>query len=341
MPRLLKWGLGAILLGVLGWSGWWYVGARGQEAAVQAWLEQQREQGWQADAAKVVVDGYPLDFRLEATEIALADPATGWSWQAPLLLAASRADTPTRIKMTWPAAQTVAVPGDRAEIRSEVMETVLDLRPGQSMELRQVSGDIRALAIASQSGWKAGAASLDLNIAERSEDLAPPNSYDLRLVGDQIRLPKTIVAAIDPTGWLKPSVDQLTIKGHAAFAEPLDRTTIEQGILALRAATIREAGFEWGDMRLVVKGAVEVDENGFPVGDIRIEAREWRQMVRLAVSSGIIDRNTATSVTRAIQFVSSLTGSGETLSLPLGFGGGKVKIGPFSIADAPRLAPPR
>ncbi len=339
--RLMKWVIGLALLACAGWSGWWYLGAAGQETGLETWLEQQRKRGWLAEAKSVEVTGFPLDFQTRMQDVALADPATGWAWGAPELHAHQAAHAPTRIAVTWPGTQTIAVPGDRADIRSEVMETVLDVRPGPSMELRQVTGDIQTLAVTGQQGWKAGAQSVELNIAERPEDLGPAHAYDMLLTGVKIRLPKEIVAKIDPTGWLQPKVDTLTIKGHAAFDDPLDRLTLEQGRMAMRAATIREAGFEWGDMRLVVKGAFNVNDAGYPEGSIEIEAREWRQMIRLAVTSGIVDANTAQSVTQAVEFVTALTGTGDNLTVPLGLGGGKVKIGPFAIAEAPRLAPPR
>lgn len=341
MRRLIKWLVMIVVLLATTWSVWWYIGASGQEAGLAHWLEQRRDEGWQAEAASIEVTGYPMNFRLEAREIALADPRSGWSWEAPSLIAESTPDTPTRMAVTWPSRQTMAVPGDRAEIRSETMTALMDLRPGPSMELRQTSAQIRTLAIAAQSGWTAGAETVDLDIAERPEDLGPAHAYDILLDGTKLRLPKELVAQIDPTGWLRPSVDRLSVKGHAAFDDPLDRLTVEDGRLALRAATIREAGFEWGDMRLVIKGAISVNDAGYPEGDIRIEAREWRQMVRLAVSSGLIDRQTAGTVTDAVEFVTALTGTGDTLSIPLGLGGGNIKIGPFAIARAPRLAPPR
>lgn len=341
LRTLVKWGLIVVVLFCAIWSGWWFLGAQGQKSALQAWLEQQRKQGWQAEASSIDVSGFPMRFRTEINDLALADPTTGWSWDAPLLISENTPDTPTRIAVSWPERQTIAVPGDRAEIRSQKMEALLDLRPGPSMELRQVSGETEALAISGQTGWSAGASSIDVNIAERPEDLGPAHAYDVHLEGTSIKLPKEIVAQIDPTGWLRPSIDSLTVLGHAAFDDPLDRSTVEQGRIALRAATIREAGFEWGDMRLVVKGSIEVDDDGYPVGDVRILAREWRQMVRLAVSSGIISRETARTVTDAIEFVTALTGSGDSLTIPLGLSGGKVRIGPLAIAEAPQLAPSR
>lgn len=330
-----------VLLAVLGWGGWWFIGARGQEAGVEAWLNQQRKQGWQAEAAAVEVTGFPTAYGLQVREIALADPRTGWAWEAPEWRADSTPWMPTRFALTWPDSQTVAVPGDRADISSEVMEAVIDFRPGPSMELRQIAGDISALVVAGQQGWRAGAAGAKLDLSERPADLAPPNSYDLRITAQDLVLPKQIVAQIDPTGWLKPKVDTFTVKAHGAFAEPIGRVTLEEGRMALRAGTVREAGFQWGDMRLTAKGSIEVDDDGFPVGDLRIEAQEWRQMVRLAQSSGIIDRDTAGTIIDAVEFLTALTGSGDSLSVSLGLSGGKVRIGPFAIANAPRLAPPR
>lgn len=340
MARLLKWAAGLCVIGAVVWSGWWVVGSEGQKAGLEAWFEQQRKRGWQAEAAAVEVSGFPGDFNLVATDMALADPATGWAWNAPEWRVDSTTTTPTRFTVTWPEEQTLAVPGAAATIVSAGMTSVLDMRPGPSMELRQLTGNITALAITGQQGWRAGADAVTMDLFEKPEDLGPPNSYDLTFEGVKLKLPKEIIAAIDPTGWLKPSVDRLTISGHAAFRDPIDRIALEEGRLALRAATIREAGFEWGTMRLVAKGAVQVDERGFPTGEITVEAREWRQMIRLAVSAGVIDNRTARTVTQGVEFLTALTGGGDNLSLPLGLAGGKIRLGPFAIADAPRLAPP-
>ena len=341
MRRLIRWIAMLSVLGAGAWSLWWYAGARGQETGVAAWLDNQRERGWQAEASDIAVEGYPMDFRLRAVNLALADPRNGWSWQAPVLEAESRAYEPTRIAVRWPPEHSVAVPGDRAEIRSEKMETLLDLRPGPSMELRQAATDVERLMITGRTGWRAGADGLAFNLSEKPAELGPPNSYDLDLEAIALVLPRQVIDRIDPTGWLKPKVDRFTVRGHGAFDEPLARATIETGQVALRAATIREAGFEWGEMRLYVRGDFKVDEDGFPEGKIEVEAREWRQMIRLAVHSDLIDRDTAKSIIKAIEFVTALTGSGDDLSAPFGLSGGKIRIGPFAVADAPRLAPPR
>ena len=337
MIRVTKWVLILTVIVVGGWSVWWYVGALGQEQGLAAWLGKQRERGWQAEAGEIAVQGYPFDFNLAAREISLSDPRNGWAWSAPEMRADSQAYAPTRIAVTWPGQQTASVPGDRIDIRSQKMDTLLDVRPGPAMELRQASTDIQTLRVTSRSGWSAGADSVVIDLAERADDLGPPNSYVLDLDALKVVLPKQIVARIDPTGWLKPKIDRLTIDAHGAFDAPLDRAVIEDGRAILRAATIREAGFEWGDMRLVMRGAFQVDPSGYPVGEIEIEAGQWREMMRLAVSSGLVDLRTSETITQGIEF---LTGGGDELKATFGLKGGKVRLGPFAIADAPRLYPP-
>ena len=114
---------------------------------------------------------------------------------------------------------------------------------------------------------------------------------------------------------------------------------MENGRSVLTQATIREAGFQWGDMRLVITGSFTVNSKGYPEGEIHVEAHEWRQMVRLTVRSGIIDQGTADTVIKAIEFVNALAGGRAELRAPLTLKGGKIRLGPFAIADAPRLEP--
>lgn len=330
-----------LVVAAAGWSAWWYAAAMAQERGLKAWLAQQRERGWQAEAEAVDVSGYPTRFDLRLAGMALADPANGWAWEAPALLATSEAWAPTRVAVDWPPEQVLAVPGERATVRNAAMATLLDLRPGTALELREAATEVTGLEITSTAGWSAAAAAASIRVAERPEELAPPNSYDLRLSASQLRLPEGLIGRIDPTGWLKGNVDRVTVIGHAALARPIGLATVEEGEIALRAATLREVGFEWGEMKLVVSGAFEVDEQGYPDGAIEVEAREWRQMIRLAVSSGLIGEDTGRTIARAIEFVTALTGGGDSLSAPLNLSGGKLRIGPFAVADVPRLAPPR
>lgn len=343
MRRIILVLLGLGLLAVGAWVAWWFIAANGQRTGLEFWLEQQRARGWQAESASIEATGFPGDVTLSIREPRLADPRTGWSWQAPELTAVTDPFTPTRIAVTWPGEQQLGLTDDQITLVSEAMSTLLDLRPGPSMELREAATEATALVANGRTGWTAAAQSLNIRLIERGEDIAPPNSYDLRSEAVDLKLPKELISDLDPTGLLKvkPKIDRVTLSGHAAFDDPIDRIALEEGRLAVRAATIREAGFSWGDMKLVVRGAFKVDDQGYPDGEIEIEAEEWERLIELAISSGAIDGDLAETIRGAVQLVTAFSGGGKDLSFPLGLGGGKVRIGPFAIADAPRLAAPR
>ena len=341
MKRIIGLGLGVVVLAALAWIAWWFVAAEGQRNAFDLWLEKQRERGWQAEAATIEMSGFPGAFQLTVTDLLLADPRNDWSWSAPVLKAESSSAAPTRIAVDWPDTQTVGTTEDQITISAGKLATLLDLRPGPSMELREAATDAEGLVLKARSGWVGSAKSVNVQILERSEGTAPPNTYNLRGNAKGVKLPKEVLDDLDPTGLLKPQVETVTFVGHAAFDAPVDRRTVEESALAIRAATIREAGFAWGDMKLVVNGAFQVDDAGYPVGKMNIEAEQWEKIVKLATKSGVIDDGMAETITGAVKLLTALSGGGDTLSLPLRLKGGEVRLGPIAIADAPRLAPPR
>lgn len=340
MRRIISLIFGALLLVAIGWSLWWYLAAEAERRGVEAWLAKQRSRGWQAEAQSVEVTGFPMELRLAIRDMVLTDPRNGWSWEAPNLLIQSRPWEPTRADIHWPMRHSLATPREQVSIETGSMASLLDLRPGTALELRQAATELSALALESSAGWVASAKSAEVRIGERSEERAPPNSYDLRLTADQVTLPEVLVARLDPTGWLQTRVDRVTVIGHAALAEPIGLATIETGRIALRAATLREVGFEWGGMELVASGSFTVDEEGYPDGQIRVEAREWRRMLRLAETSGLIGKDTARAITKGVEILTMLTGGGDSLSAPFNMSGGKLRIGPVAVADLPRLGRP-
>jgi hypothetical protein len=341
VKRIIGLGFGVVFLAALAWIAYWIIGAEGQRNAFDLWLEKQRARGWQAEAATIDMTGFPGAFQLTVTDLRLADPRNDWSWSAPVLKAESASSAPTRIAVDWPDTQTIGTTEDQITVSAGKLATLLDLRPGPSMELREAATDATGLVLKARSGWVGSAKALDLQVIERSEDTAPPNSYNLRGTAQGVKLPKELLKDLDPTGLLKPQVDTLTLVGHAALDAPIDRRTLEESALAIRAASIREAGFAWGDMKLVIKGAFQVDDAGYPVGKINIEAQQWQKIVDLATKSGVIDKDMAETITGAVKLVTALSGGGDNLKLPLRLKGGEVRLGPIAIAEAPRLAPPR
>jgi len=335
----------AALLGALAWTGWWYALAAGQEAALAAWFDDRARAGWQAEHDGIGLTGFPLRLEREIAGIRLADPKTGWAWTAPWLRFESATLSPNRLEVTWPGAQSLAVPGERTDISSGTMAATLELAPDSALGLIHASAEVARLDIrarpgsgpGSGPGWTARAGSVVADIAERVND----DGYAITFRAEAVLLPEPLMARIDPTGLAGREVERITFDGAAVFDAPLDRHLIEDGRLALRAMTIRRAGFQWGRMRLEAKGAIEIDDRGYPKGKIKLTARHWREMIALARRSGAIGADLAGALTTALELIALLGGDRDELDATLKFRDGEVWIGPISIGRAWRLAPPR
>lgn len=341
MTRIVRFIAAAALLASIAWVSWWFILARGQEAALAAWFDDRARHGWQAEHDEISLTGFPLRLNRQITGINLADPKTGWAWTSPWLRVESAAFRPIRFDVTFPGAQSLAVPGERTKITSDTMTAALELRPGAALGLIQATIGVAGLDVHSQpitgSVWTASAGIVEADISERIND----GGYAISFLAEKVVLPAPLLAIIDPTGLAGRDLDRVTYDGAAIFDRPIDRYLIEEGHLALRAATIRRAGFQWGKMRLEAKGAIKVDDQGYPDGKIDITARQWRDIITLAERSGAIGRNIAEGLTTALELVALLGGNRDKLDATLTFKNGDVRIGPVTIGRAPRLAPPR
>ena len=335
--------IGAVILGALAWTGWWLALARGQEAALAAWFDERARAGWQAEHDAIGLTGFPLALEREIAGIRLADPNTGWAWAAPWLRVESDTFSPSRLEVTWPGTQSLAVPGERADIASGTMAATLELRPELAMGLVHASAEVAGLDIrarpssGSGSGWSARAGRIEADIAERVND----DGYAIAFRAERVLLPTPLMARIDPTGLAGREVERITFDGAAVFDAPLDRYLIEGGRLALKAMTIRRARVQWGRLRLEARGAIEIDERGYPRGKLKLTARHWREMIAMARRSGAIGADLAEALTTALELVALLGGDRDKLDATLKFSNGEVWLGPLSIGRAPRLAPPR
>ena len=332
----------AAIMGALVWSGWWYALAKGQEAGLGAWFDARARHGWQAEHAGIGLTGFPFLLEREITDIQLADPKTGWAWSAPWLRVVSDTFIPNRVEVTWPDAQSLAVPGERTDITSSTMVALLELEPDLALGLIHASVDVAGLDVRARpgpagQGWTASAGVVVADVAERVND----DGYTVAFRAEKVILPEPLMARIDPTGLAGRELERMTFDGSAVFDTPLDRTLIEDGHLALRAAVIRRAEFQWGRMHLDARGKIKVDKQGYPKGKIKITARHWREIISLAQRSGVIGPDVAEALETALELVALLGGDRDELDATLKFDDGEVWIGPIAIGKAWRLAPPQ
>ena len=90
----------------------------------------------------------------------------------------------------------------------------------------------------------------------------------------------------------------------------------------------------WGELQLRGKGDVTVDILGIPTGRITISAQNWRDMIGMAVSAGLLDQEIANTVQN---MGSLLAGGSAELSVPITFQNGLMSLGTIPLGPAPRL----
>ena len=72
-------------------------------------------------------------------------------------------------------------------------------------------------------------------------------------------------------------------------------------------------------------------------GQITIKAKNWRDILKLAVASGAIPESMSGTLEDALGLIAGLAGNPKTLDIPLDFRNGRMLLGPVPIGPAPVL----
>lgn len=330
--------LGAVLLAVLAWSGWWWIGATAQKDAVEGWLAERRAEGWAAEA-EVTVSGFPNRFDMIAEGLVLSDPQAGWAWRAPEFRTYMLAYQPNEVIAAWPGTHVVSVPGERAEISAERLRASAAFAPDTRLALERGVLEAGALRLDSEAGWSAAAADGQLSLRRSEAERGRDNAYDgvLELTG--LRPPEALRALFGDrlADSLPERIQTLRLDATAAFRAPLDRLAVERGRMRPETVWLRPSEVRWGDLRLRVSGRLEVDEDGVPEGVLDLEAREWRKLLRAAVEAGALSREVGDALEAGLGLLSGLTSDGRSLEAPLRFAGGTVFLGPVPLGESFRF----
>jgi hypothetical protein len=349
-------GISAVaILALVAWSGWWWIASGAQKAAVDGWMAERRAAGWVAETSETAAAGYPNRLDLTLTDLALADPAAGWAWAAPMVRIHQLSYRPDEAIVVFPPRQTLSVPGARLEAASDHLRASASLRPTERLALHRAVIEGEGLSLiavttgqgagqgAGQGGdapdWTASAAKVVL--AVREADGAPPedgaHAYDLSLTATEVIPPAALRALLGLGASLPATAERLVIDVTASFAAPLDLDALEGGGPQITALRLRPSELVWGELGLRATGRVSVDEAGYPDGTLTLRAENWRAALEAAISAGVVPGAAADTVRGAMEVVAFLAAKGEGLEAPLRFADRRIYLGPVPIGAAPRI----
>lgn len=322
----------------VGWSGWWWWHAAMRERAVEGWLVERRTAGWVAEAGTVGITGFPNRLDLIVQDLALGDPLANWSWTAPEFQVLSLTYQPHHVIAVWPGTQTVASPFETVEVVSARMRGSVVFVPRPGLALDRSTIEIDDMRLEGRSGWSATLAKAVLATRRSDGDDAQPFAYDIAFDAEALQLPAGWTGAVDRSGLLPAAMERAIVDATLAFDRPWDRDAVEGPMPVLEAVEIRDLRMNWGSLDLRGRGAVVADDQGYARGTIDFRARNWREMLDIAVGTGMIGRNVAGAVETGLGLLARLSPDRNSIDVPLTFENGRTRLGPIGMGAAPRLA---
>jgi hypothetical protein len=325
--------LAIVILAVLGWSGWWWVGATARDRAVTEWLAGRRAAGWVAEG-EVRVTGFPNRIDTIVSGLDLADPGAGWSWRAGEFQVLSLSYRPNHFIAVLPGTQVVATPFETITADSETLRGSMLFRPTRALELDHMTFEIAGMELASDRGWTAGIGEAIL-ATRRAEEA---NAHDLAFNAEDLALPAGLTADLNAEALLPDTIGSVALDATLAFDRPWDRSSIEGGAPALEGVAVRDVAVTWGRLDLRGRGTLEVDDRGFAEGRLDLRASNWQEMIDVAEAAGALDPTVAGAVRAGLGLIARLGGDASAIDVPLDFADGVARLGPIVIGPAPVLA---
>lgn len=314
------------------WSAYWFIASAGVKSGFETWFEARRAEGWVAETQDIQVTGFPNRIDISFTDLILADTDSGLVWEAPFFQILALSYRPNHVIAVWPPEQRLATPHEKFTLTSSDMRASIVLRPDSDLGLTRTTLTAEDLTIrADGAADETRLAALTLAAERVAVDAAP--TYRLGLSSDGVApaLPRGLRETLPDT------LDALRADMTVTFEKPWDRQAIETARPQPRQINIRLAEARWGELELLVAGELDVDENGLPEGSLAVKARNWREILDIAVATGSMPQGLARTLEDGLSLLAGLSGNRQTIDMPLEFRRGRIFLGPVPIGQAPVL----
>ncbi|MGS4944324.1 DUF2125 domain-containing protein [Meridianimarinicoccus sp. RP-17] len=328
--------LAVILVAAVAWAGYWFLGAQAVERGLRGWLDARTAEGWVVSVERLETAGFPNRFDTTLTGVELADPATGWAWQAPFFQTLALSYRPNHVIAVWPDSQTLATPLQRMDIGSDRMRGSLVFAGGTAFTLDRATVEMSAVTLESNAGWQAAMA--DNQLALRRTPAKAGHSYDIAFDATDLALPDGLAARLGQGANVGDVVQRLSMEAQVEFDAPWDRRAIEDRRPQPTRIDLTLARASWGGLDLRLAGTLDVDTAGVPTGSVTIKATNWREMLDMATAAGLVPANLARLLEGGLAQMARMNGNPDTLDVPLRFAEGRVSLGGLlPLGPAPRL----
>ncbi len=314
------------------YAAYWVLGAQAARMALPAWAEERRAEGWQVEWQDLRLRGFPSRFDTTLEAPAFADPGTGWAWQAPFLQVFALSYRPGHVIVVWPETQRLDTVDGSYAVATEDMRASLVVRPTTELPIQRGTVVIEGLRIEAPEGPVA-ARRVQLSLRETPEASAP-HTYDLALLAEGLAPGEAVTDQLGPEATALPrALERVSGDATVTFDAPWDRDALEERRPQPRQVTLRDARAVWGALELRLAGELDIDEAGRPTGEIAVQARNWREMVAMAETAGVLAPAIRPLVEGALASFARFDGSDETLDSTITISRGRAMLGFFPLGE--------
>jgi hypothetical protein len=318
-----------------GWYAVWRHVAGNVEAAVLAWIAQQREEGVEVRYARMDVAGFPLGWEVVFDEASIArrEP-TLREWRARRLEASLRPWRLGEIALRFPGPQRVTrdTPwraAETVEFEAARPEGWLRLEHGRAVELRLDLGELRARRLPDD---QVATASRLRFLGARVE---PPDAR----TGESLRATLDVddlVLPVAPPGFTAP-VRSASLEAALRGVLDADRRP-RDAIAAWRDAggtlEIRRLALDWPPLALAGDGTIALDPQNRPLGAFALRVAGYAETLDAIAASGTLRPREAAAIKAALNLLARQDGEGRReVRLPLSMQDGKLSIAGFAIRN--------
>lgn len=326
--RAILFMLSLAVLASLAWGGYWFVGARGLERTVSGILDANRE----VQAQEYRVRGFPNRFDLTLTEPRYAAPAI--AWQAPFLQVFALSYRPHHLITVFPNDQLFDIGGERLTLRSADMRASLVMQPGLSLPLERLVMVIDSPETDLQ-GQTHRAETLRLGTEAQS-----PERHEFALQIETAFPDAGLMNALDPGAHWPRRFEVLRIEGEVQFDHPLDRSALAGGAPGLTDLVFTGARMIWSDDEAVTdigaRGALRTDAQGRLDGEMTLDIRNWRALMRRAAKADMMPAEHALLIEMALGGMVD-PDDPDRLEAPVMLRNGDILLGPVVLGSLPPL----
>ena len=300
------------LIAAIGYGVFLGGGAYGVKTATQNGLQAAQAMGVPVTFDSVHTLTSPAALTARVDEVAYTGPV---SVTAPWIKVNVPVTALTTVRLTTPEVMNVGLAGGWTELATDDLTASATFAASTEAALRGAAVTADKLVLGN-TGW--AGQGLDLQMKQG----LTPTDYDVTLDLAELALPTDQHPPIAPVHLVGAFSTDVTV----AF-----NTGTPWRLTALR---ITEASIVWGDITAKASGDLKADANGQAEGVVQLNVTEWQGLIGLLAEAGLIDPQTVGGLTSIAKGLEAPDGS---LSLPLSFGGGVIRIGFIPVGPAPYL----